>query len=123
MATILVVDDESPIRELLVALFESVGHRALQAAHGREAMALVEAERPDAVISDVMMPLMDGSELCRRVKADPATQRTPVLLMSALPIERAKGAGADALISKPFDLDEIEVLVERLLERRPASPV
>lgn len=115
MATILVVDDEAPIRNLLAALFRGEGHRVLEAVHGAEALRLVGAERPDVVITDVMMPVMDGAELCRRVKAHAATTATPVILMSALGPERTAGAGADAFVQKPFDLDAIERVVSRWL--------
>jgi CheY-like chemotaxis protein len=115
MATILVADDERPLRELLVAVFGAIGHRVLEARDGRQALELVAAERPDAIVSDVMMPVMDGVELCRRVKADAATSRLPIVLMSAAAGRRVEGSGADAFVSKPFDLDELERLVGRLL--------
>lgn len=121
MATILVVDDERPVRELLVALFEDGGHRALAARDGRQALEMVAAERPDAIVSDVMMPLMDGAELCRRVKADAATRATPFVLMSAIEPRRAAMAGADAFLAKPFELTELEQLLDRLLTGRASS--
>ena len=111
MATILVVDDERPLRDLLVDLFESGGHRAVVAIHGRQALALVGTDRPDLVLSDVMMPLMDGIELCRRLKADADTRAIPVILMSAMGERLARGSQADAFIAKPFDLEVMEALV------------
>jgi CheY-like chemotaxis protein len=117
MATILVVDDEQPLRELLVAVFESGGHRTIMARDGRQALEVITSQRPDLVLSDVMMPLMDGAELCRRVKAAAATRDLPVVLMSAIGGSRAAAAGADAFVAKPFDLDEMEQLVLGLLPR------
>ena len=122
MATILVVDDERPLRDLLVALFEQAGHRVLQAGDGRTALELVATERPDAVISDVMMPAIDGAELCRRLKASDETRALPVVLVTAADTRHAAGAGADALLSKPFDLDVLEALLARLLSERGVRP-
>jgi CheY-like chemotaxis protein len=113
--TILIVEDEAPLRELLADLVEDAGYRALQAIHGRQALALIEQERPDVVLSDVMMPVLSGAELCRILKAQPSTARIPVILMSAAGPAIADGAGADAFVDKPFDLTEVEGLVRRWL--------
>ena len=113
---ILIVDDERPIRELLRGTLESLDYRTMLASNGEEALIRVGEDRPDLVLTDVMMPLLGGAELCRRLKADPATAAMPVLLMSA-----ADGAlqdassGADAFIRKPFDLDEVEALIANYL--------
>jgi CheY-like chemotaxis protein len=117
MATILIVDDEKPVRQFLVTAFEQEGHRVLEAWHGRHALHIIASSdtRPDLVISDVMMPLVGGVELCRTLKADPATADIPVVLMSAAPQRASSSAGADALIGKPFDLDALDALVHRLL--------
>jgi CheY-like chemotaxis protein len=115
MATILIVDDERPLRDLLVAVFAGSGYRVIEASDGRRALELAAAEHPDAVISDVMMPLMSGLELCRRLKADEGTRGVRVVLMSAVDQQRAEGAGADAFVAKPFDIDELERLVDGLL--------
>jgi CheY-like chemotaxis protein len=117
--TILIVEDEAPLRELLAAIVEDAGYRAHQAIHGREALALVEQERPDLVLADVMMPVLNGAELCRILKAQPSTASIPVILMSAAGPEIADGAGADAFVDKPFQLSELEALVRRWL---PAEP-
>ncbi len=115
MATILVVDDEEPIRSLLAMVFEDGGHRVLQASNGQQALDLLGRERADLVLSDVMMPLVDGIELCRRLKAAPSTAALPVILMSAASRWNSSDAGADALVAKPFMLDDVENLVQRLL--------
>ena len=121
MATILIVDDERPVREFLAELFESAGHRILQAVHGRQALDLVQQARPDLVISDIMMPVLGGDELCRRLKANPSTGAIPVILMSAAGRRPGVDAGADAYIDKPFNLDAVEALVERSLAPDPAA--
>ena len=120
MATILIVDDEKPVRQFLVAAFEAEGHQVLEAAHGRDALSVVASNsaRPDLVISDVMMPLVGGVELCRTLKADPSTADIPIVLMSAAYPRAGASAGADAIISKPFDLDTLDALVHRLLSAR-----
>jgi CheY-like chemotaxis protein len=113
VATILIVDDEEPVRDFLAQLLADVGHRTLQAIHGAEALRLVENERPDLVIADIMMPVLNGAELCRRLKAGATTNAIPVILMSAAGPRAADGTGADAFIAKPFDLEDIEALVDR----------
>ena len=83
MATVLVADDNRANRQALGALLESAGHRVLIAADGREALGLARTERPDLVISDVLMPAMDGYELVRRLRDDPASAGSVVLFYTA----------------------------------------
>lgn len=108
---ILVVDDELKNRELLTDILESKGHRVTCAENGKDALRAVSADAPDVVLLDVMMPDMDGFEVCRRLKAVPATAPIPVLLVTALRERdlRLKGikAGANDFISKPIDIEEI----------------
>src|SRR5207248_3722755 len=118
VALILVVEDEAPIRELLVLLLRAHGHRTATATNGVLALARVEEARPDLVLADVMMPVLGGVELCQRLKADPATAAIPVILMSAVDARHAAGAGADGFVSKPFELDQLEALVDRWLAVR-----
>jgi two-component system response regulator VicR len=113
VATILIVDDEQPARDFLAQLLADAGHRTLQAVHGAEALEVVEKERPDLVVSDIMMPVLNGAELCRRLKAGTATNAIPVILMSSAGPRAADRAGADAFIAKPFDLEDMEALVGR----------
>jgi two-component system, OmpR family, response regulator VicR len=120
MATILVVDDEKPVRQFLVAAFEHQGHKVIEASHGRQALNILatSSAHPDIVISDVMMPLVGGTELCSILKADPSTADIPVVLMSAAHPRSGAASLADALIGKPFDLDALDALVQRLLSPR-----
>jgi len=115
MATILVVDDEQPLRDLLADVLELDGHRVIVAGNGREALAIARRDRPDLVVSDVMMPLLNGVRLCQQLKADPSTASVPVILMSSVGRRFVNGSGADAFVKKPFDLDEVEAIVRRLL--------
>jgi CheY-like chemotaxis protein len=119
VATILIVDDEQPVREFLVELIETAGHQVLQAGHGREALEVVDAERPDLVLTDVMLPILGGLELCRRLKADPATVSIPVILMSSMAQDSSDWTEADAFIGKPFELEALEALLQRWLGNRP----
>lgn len=120
MATILVVDDERPVREFLAQALQESGHRVLEAYHGRHALKLLAGagtDRPDLVISDVMMPLVGGVELCRLMKADQSTARIPIVLMSAATPRAMAGVESDGFITKPFDLDVLDALIAQVLER------
>jgi CheY-like chemotaxis protein len=99
MATILVVDDEFGIGELLEALLQDDGHRVLTAMNGRHALEQIAAAKPDLVISDLMMPVMDGGAL-----------------LAALRENADRVSGYDAFLRKPFKLAEISKLVARLLK-------
>jgi CheY-like chemotaxis protein len=121
VATILVVDDEQPVREFLVELVEEAGHQALQAAHGREALEVVRSEQTDLVLADVMLPVLGGVELCRRLKADPATASIPVILMSSVRRSPSDWAGAEAFIRKPLELGELEALIGCWIPVRPGQ--
>jgi CheY-like chemotaxis protein len=109
------VEDEAPIRELLAWLLRDLGYRVEEAHNGREAIELAAEHRPDLVISDVMMPVMGGPELCRWVKQqlEPAP---PVILTSSIGVHVARGTGADAFVAKPFDLDELEEAVRQYVQ-------
>jgi CheY-like chemotaxis protein len=104
--TILVVDDDDDVRGLLRATIERGVHRVVTADDGEEALRLVERAAPDLVLLDVNMPGLDGPEVCRRLKADPATRAIPVLMLTAATqaADRQRGldAGADGYITKPF---------------------
>ncbi len=112
---VLVVDDELAIAETLCDLLDSVGHRAIAAGNGREGVKAFEAEKPELVVSDVMMPQLDGREMVRAIRSTERGKGVPIILMSA-----ARDAGRDATIGhdlflpKPFDLGVFLGHVERL---------
>ncbi len=118
MATILIVDDEAPIVELLVDILSEEGHTVLQAQNGMEGLTLARANQPDLVISDVMMPILDGYALLRELRSSPETAHTQIILMSAAFSHGAKldpnGIVADGYLRKPFDLAAIERLLDGL---------
>ena len=117
--TILVVDDDPVIQKLLSVNFEMEGYRVVTASDGEEALDRVLSEAPAVVVLDVMMPKVDGIEVLRRIRANPGTGSTPVLLLSAKAqandIEDGMAAGADAYLTKPFEpldlLDRVALLL------------
>jgi CheY-like chemotaxis protein len=110
---VVVADDEAHIRELLALVVAEVGAEPVAVADGEEALRAVRERSPALVLTDVMMPRLRGDELCRRLKADPATAALPVVLLSAMAPIDAAASGAEGFVRKPFDLDEIERLVRR----------
>jgi len=111
MTTILIVDDEPSGRETLAALLHAQGYHLAFAGDGREAMAQAAALNPDMILLDVMMPEMDGFEVCRHIRSTPRLAEVPIMLITALDDRdsRLQGieAGADDFISKPFDRVEL----------------
>lgn len=117
MATVLVVDDEFGISTLLKDVFEDEGHRVLVATNGRQALERVAEEKPDLVLTDFMMPVMDGAALIQALAADPATEGIPVLIMSSMPeatvAERCPGYAT--FVRKPFKIYDVMDIVTDLL--------
>lgn len=116
---ILVVDDDAANRELLQEFLAAEGLEVLTAADGRSSLVEFSRSKPDLVLLDVNMPFVDGFEVCRRLKSNPETRLTPVVLVTALSAteDRVQGikAGADGFLSKPFDQSELLAHVRSLL--------
>ena len=124
MATILVVDDLAANRQLLTSLLRYQGHRLIEAANGSDALMLARSERPDLVITDVLMPVMDGYELVKQLRAEPATSGTPVLFYTAHYAERearalALSSGVAYVLTKPVDPEAVLAVVAEALARGP----
>lgn len=119
---VLIVDDDSYVCATMEALLKNEGHQLLFASSGAEGQAKALAEHPDVILLDVMMPEMDGYEVCRRLKADPATAAIPVLLVTALTErkERLKGieAGANDYLTKPIDAQDLRLRVRNAIYTR-----
>ncbi|HEY0376493.1 MAG TPA: PAS domain S-box protein [Pyrinomonadaceae bacterium] len=120
--TVLAVNDDPKVLELLTVLLEHEGYKVLTAGNGQQALELAQSVEPDIVVSDVVMPEMDGLEFCRRLKQDPRTAYVPVLLASAVRTGKrnslnALTAGADDYLEMPFRRQELLVKVARLAER------
>jgi DNA-binding response OmpR family regulator len=121
---ILVADDSANIRDILKLSLESSGYEVLLAEDGEQALDLFARERPDLMIVDVMMPRVNGFQICRRVKNNRATQATPVILLTAKSQQEdifwGKDCGADEYVTKPFSTRDLEQVVARLLHEREA---
>ena len=130
MASILIVDDRPTNRQFLLTLLGYTGHRLLEAADGAQALELVRAERPDLVITDILMPNMDGFEFVQKLRADPELAGAPVIFYSATysvddARKLAKACGVEIVLPKPSEPEAIFAAVNRMLgtvERLPVVP-
>jgi len=120
--SILVVDDNEPNVELLLAYLEELGSKTLTARDGAEALEVFEAHQPDLVLLDIMMPRMSGFQVCEEIRSRENGARTPVVMITALnqvaDVERAVEAGADDFLTKPVDRLELVVRVQAQLRIR-----
>ena len=119
---ILAADDDDDILQLIVFRLERSGYTVLQASYGEEALAVALENRPDLAVLDVQMPKMDGFELTRRLRAEPATSRIPIIVLTArvqdADVQEGFDAGADDYLRKPFSPQELRARVQAILGRR-----
>jgi len=119
--TILIVDDDLGIRLSVSDYLEMTGYSVLTSDNGQNALAMVSQHQPHLIVTDVTMPQMDGYELIRQVRRQPAFRLLPVIFLTARTNtdERIKGyqLGCDAYLPKPFELNELSAVVRNLLER------
>jgi twitching motility two-component system response regulator PilH len=121
MNKVLVVEDSPPQREMITALLRDSGLSVSAAIDGVEALEQIDGDCPDLVVLDIVMPRMNGYELCRRLKSDPKTQEVPVVMCSTKgeEFDRYWGMrqGADAYIAKPFQPQELVGTVKQLVRK------
>lgn len=126
MGTILIVEDEADIADLVKYHLEREGLAARTVGDGKQALELIVRDHPDLIILDLMLPGMDGLEMCRRLRGQSATQRIPIIMLTARAeeVDRIVGLeiGADDYVPKPFSPRELVARVKAVL-RRAAVPV
>ena len=123
---VLIVEDEPDIRALVVHHLKREGYQVSAASSGEEALRQVQAAPPDLVLLDLMMPAMDGLEVCRRLRQDPATAMLPIVMLTAKgdEVDRVLGLeiGADDYVVKPFSPKELLARVRAVLRRSRPAP-
>jgi len=121
---LLLVDDEPGVREAVQAYLEDSGFAVDVASNAREGLELAHQNLPDLVITDVMMPQVDGFAFLKQLREDPQLKSLPVVFLTArgMTVDRIQGynAGCDAYLSKPFDPDELVAIVTNLLDKQKA---
>jgi CheY-like chemotaxis protein len=110
--TVLIVDDEPDMLYLLRLTLETAGYEVQEAAHGAEALDTIRASRPDLVVTDLMMPVMDGRELIRRMRESPGTADIPIMVLSANP---GNISGADVVMHKPFHPRDLTRTIDEIV--------
>ena len=127
MTRILVVDDDVHVLKSITRVLEDADYEVLPASSGKEALEMIARQMPDMVILDIIMPEMDGIEVCRRIRADPFLARMPVLFLTAKgrPSDVAQGldAGGDDFLVKPFEVIELPARIRALLRRASGGPL
>ena len=119
---ILAIDDDRDLREFYRVFLQEVGHEALVAADGMEALVLARQEVPDAIVLDLGLPGMDGYEVLQELQSDPTTRDIPIVIVTAHPI--AKGidlAGVVGVLRKPYDVPLLALTLERAVMRGAAT--
>lgn len=118
MSSVLIVDDDADIRLLLRLELSAEGHHISEAVNGKVALEAIEAERPDLVLLDIMMPVMDGWSVLEELRTLPAEELPRVVVVSARASvrdrEKALELGADAFVAKPFNMDDLLGVVHEL---------
>jgi len=119
VSRVLVVDDSNTMRQILSMALQGVGHDVLEAENGEDALARVEGQPVDLVITDINMPSMDGITLVRRLRERAATKYTPILVLTTewqeMKRREGKAAGATGWIVKPFEPEKLLSVVKRVL--------
>jgi len=122
MTKILVVEDESDIRNFVVKALTSKGYKVFEASNGYEGWYLLQKVKPDIVILDIMMPVMDGMEVLKKIREHPEFKEMPVIMLTGKSedkdILKGYSVGADYYITKPFDIKTVLIGVKMMLEEK-----
>ena len=125
MARILVIVDEQDLQQVLAYNLRLAGHTVLSALRGSEGLTLAQSHRPDLILLDLMLPDLSGNEICKTLKAEPATRQLPILMLTAKgeEIDRVLGfeLGAEDYVTKPFSVRELMLRVQAILRRTRAT--
>jgi len=122
MKKILVVDDEADVRELIKAGLDKTKYKTITAASGAQALGICKTDKPDLILLDIAMPMMDGYQVCEKLKQDPRTKDIPVLFLTGKDldprgvIERYEHLGACGYIPKPSTLKELLDKIQEILQ-------
>jgi two-component system, cell cycle response regulator DivK len=120
---ILIVEDHEDNRQILRDLLGSVGYAMSEAADGEAALVAVKARRPDLILMDIQLPLLDGYEVTRRIKADPDFKDIPIIVVSSYALSgdepRARVAGCDAYVTKPYSPRDLLRRIREFLSDQP----
>ena len=123
MAKILLVEDNDMNRDMMSRRLQRKGHEVLMAADGMQAILMAESETPELILLDMSLPVIDGWEAARRLKASPTTAGVPIIALTAHAMagdrEKALAAGCDDYDTKPVDFPQLLVKIDALLARRP----
>ena len=119
---ILIVEDESATRETWAEFFENAGYAVVQAGDGQTALDVARTQRPNIILLDLRLPILDGYQVCQRLKADPLTSQIPIVMITAFltgSSDTVRGIeyGADDYLNKPVDLDVLAARVKMVLRR------
>jgi len=116
---VLIVEDQEDLRDILRLALEGAGYTVIEAENGRQGVEKVTTERPDLVLMDIQMPILDGYDATREIKASPDHARTPVIAVSSYAMkgdeEKARAAGCDAYVTKPYSPKQVVAIVRQYL--------
>ena len=112
---ILIVEDIEDNRKLLRDLLGAVGYTLVEAQHGAEGVARAAEHKPDLILMDIQMPVMDGCEATRRIKADPALTAIPIVAVTSGDADKARSAGCDGYIAKPYSPRQMLAKVREII--------
>lgn len=120
---ILLVDDEPDFLSVIRMRLSNEGYQVICASHGKDALDKIKIRRPDIIISDVMMPVMDGVDFFQEIKTDPETKDIPFIVITVKDKlqESFKAVGIDDFVAKPFEIDELLGKIRKILGETPSE--